>query len=422
MLTRTTNMIFTKPFIDSIQFTDPSKPAFYWDSEVAGFGLKVGGKSKSYIFQGRVGKKTIRIKIGDVKNWKLKEAKDQARKYAVQCNEGINPQHEKTKRINESEQKDAFIKKQNIKFHEAWKIYLAEHESKWRPRSYQDHLEMSRGGYDQSTDRTYKPQPIYELLNIKLSDLNRDLFSDWLQRNNQFRATSTSKSYRLIRAFLNWCEGEEQFSGVIPKDSYLAKKVKKDVQKIKAKKDCLLKEQLKLWFEEVQKIKNKRMAFILQFGLITGARKTEILELKWQYIDFKWKTIHLKDKNEDDGRTIPMTNYIEQLLKELKKLKDSDLPFVLSSRSETGHIVNPYKELAKVKQTLQLKISIHGLRRSFETLSGWIDLPKGVTHQISGHAADTITEKHYTVRPMDMLRMHMQGYEDWLLAHAEFKN
>src|SRR5690606_17413173 len=140
MLTRTTNMIFTKPFIDSIQFTDPSKPAFYWDSEVAGFGLKVGGKSKSYIFQGRVGKKTIRIKIGDVKNWKLKEAKDQARKYAVQCNEGINPQHEKTKRINESEQKDAFIKKQNIKFHEAWKIYLAEHESKWRPRSYQDHL------------------------------------------------------------------------------------------------------------------------------------------------------------------------------------------------------------------------------------------------------------------------------------------
>jgi integrase len=68
---------------------------------------------------------------------------------------------------------------------------------------------------------------------------------------------------------------------------------------------------------------------------------------------------------------------------------------------------------------LHINITIHGLRRSFETLSGWIELPKGVvTHQINGHKADSITEKHYTVRPMDMLRMHMQGYENWILDVA----
>ena len=113
-----------------------------------------------------------------------------------------------------------------------------------------------------------------------------------------------------------------------------------------------------------------------------------------------------------------MTKYIEINLKKLKRSSNSIFVFS-SNKSETGHIVNPYKELEKIRTTLRINITIHGLRRSFETLSGWIDLPKGVTHQISGHAADSITEKHYIVRPMDMLRMHMQGYEDWILENAE---
>ena len=156
----------------------------------------------------------------------------------------------------------------------------------------------------------------------------------------------------------------------------------------------------------------------MNFALITGARKNEILALKWTDIDFKWKTIKLNDKVEDAGRVIPLTEYIESNLKQLKKSSDSI--FVFSSYlSESGQIVNPYKDFYKARDNLQIDITIHGLRRSFETLSGWIDLPKGITHQISGHKADSITEKHYTVRPMDMLRMHMQGYENWILEEAK---
>ncbi|MCJ9253878.1 tyrosine-type recombinase/integrase [Acinetobacter baumannii] len=410
-------MKLTKPFIDSLEFTDPSKPEFYWDGEVSGFGVKVSSKSKSYVFQGRVGRKTIRVKIGDVKNWKLKDAKDQAKKFTVLCNEGINPLQEKAKKIIEAEEHDISLKKQNIKFKEAWNVYLSENKSKWRERSYQDHVEMSRGGVDLSTNKIYKPQPIYELLDIKLSELTKDVFVEWLERNNEFRKTSTSKSYRLVRAFLNWCEQEKLYSNIIPTDSYSSKKVKRGVQKTKAKNDCLLKEQLKPWFDEVLNIENKKIAVILIFALLTGARKNEILTLEWKDIDFKWKTIKLKDKVMDEGRVIPLTRYIETNLLELQRNQDSIYVFS-SSKSETGHIVNPYKELEKIRKNLRIQITIHGLRRSFETLSGWIQLPKGVTHQITGHKADSITEKHYTVRPIDMLRMHMQGYEDWLLEKA----
>lgn len=413
-------MKLTKPFIDSLNYTDPSKPEFYWDSEISGFGIKIGARSKSYVFQGRVGRKTLRIKIGDVKNWKLKEAKDQAKEFAVICNNGINPLHEKAKRISEAEQKDAFNKKQNIKFSEAWEVYLAENKSGWSERSYKDHIEMSRGGLDPSKNKIYKPQPISELLELKLSELTQELFTDWLHRNNSFRKTSTSKSFRLVRAFLNWCKEDKRYSNLAPEDSYESKKVKKDVQKTRAKKDCLLKEQLKPWFEEILKIENKKLGFIFVFALLTGARKNEVLTLEWKNLDFRWKTIHLRDKVNNDGRIIPMTKYIEYILKELRKIKDSTYVFS-STKSETGHIVNPYKELNKIRKSLHINITIHGLRRSFETLSGWIELPKGVTHQVSGHAADTLTEKHYVVRPLDMLRMYLQGYEDWLLEVSEVK-
>jgi len=414
-------MILTKSYIDSLKLTDPSKPDFYWDSEISGFGVKVGSRSKSYIFQGRVGRKTVRIKIGDVKNWKLKDAKDQANKFAVLCNDGINPLQEKAKRISQAEQQDTLLKKQNIKFIEGWGIYLLENRSKWRDRSYQDHIEMARGGFDSLTNKTYKPQPIYELLDLKLSELTKDFFIDWVERNNSFRKTSTSKSYRLVRAFLNWCEEDSRFSSIIPKDSYSSKKVKRDVQKTKAKRDCLLREQLSPWFKEILKIENKKIAYIFIFALLTGARKNEILTLKWENIDFKWKTILLNDKVNIEGRTIPMTKYIENRLKILKRNNESIYVFS-SEKSETGHIVNPYKELEKIRKSLNIDITIHGLRRSFETLSGWVDLPKGVTHQVSGHAADSITEKHYTVRPIDMLRMHLQGYEDWILENANIPN
>ena len=410
-------MNLTKPKIEKLPFTDPSTPAFYWDDVISGFGVKVGARSKTYIFQGRVGRKSIRIKIANVNDMRLDEAKEKAKKYAVQCNEGINPLHEKAKKISAADQHDLVIKKQNIRFREAWEVYLAENKPNWRERSYKDHIDMARGGRDPINNKEYKPQPIFELLDLKLSELTRDVFIDWILKNAD-RNTSLLKSFRLTRAFLNWCEDDERYCEIIPKDSYNSKRVKKLLPKPQAKKDCLLKEQLEPWFKEMSKIKNEKVSFLFNFSLITGARKNEILALKWTDIDFKWKTIKLNDKVEDTGRIIPLTEYIETNLKKLRKSSDSIFVFS-SDTSESGQIVNPYKDFYKARDNLQIDITIHGLRRSFETLSGWINLPKGITHQISGHKADSITERHYTVRPMDMLRMHMQSYENWILEEAK---
>lgn len=43
----------------------------------------------------------------------------------------------------------------------------------------------------------------------------------------------------------------------------------------------------------------------LQALLTTGARREELLALRWQDVDFKWKTLTIRDKAEGQ-RVIPL--------------------------------------------------------------------------------------------------------------------
>ena len=63
-------------------------------------------------------------------------------------------------------------------------------------------------------------------------------------------------------------------------------------------------------------------------------------------------------------------------------------------------------------------LSIHGLRRSFGTLAEWVECPAGVSAQIMGHKPSATAEKHYRVRPLDLLRMWHTKIEDWILEQA----
>jgi integrase len=63
-------------------------------------------------------------------------------------------------------------------------------------------------------------------------------------------------------------------------------------------------------------------------------------------------------------------------------------------------------------------LTIHGLRRSFGTLSEWIECLVGVVAQIQGHKPFALAEKHYRRRPLDLLRLWHTKLEGWILEQA----
>jgi integrase len=66
-------------------------------------------------------------------------------------------------------------------------------------------------------------------------------------------------------------------------------------------------------------------------------------------------------------------------------------------------------------------VSLHGLRRSFGTLSEWVECPIGVVAQIQGHRPSAIAEKHYRRRPLDLLRMWHDRIESWMLEQGRIE-
>jgi integrase len=63
-------------------------------------------------------------------------------------------------------------------------------------------------------------------------------------------------------------------------------------------------------------------------------------------------------------------------------------------------------------------LTLHGLRRSFKSLTEWLEVPVGVVAQIQGHKPSATAEKHYTVRPLELLALHHERIEAWILEQA----
>ncbi|CAE6495483.1 hypothetical protein NMYAN_140012 [Nitrosomonas nitrosa] len=54
---------------------------------------------------------------------------------------------------------------------------------------------------------------------------------------------------------------------------------------------------------------------------------------------------------------------------------------------------------------LNIDLSIHGLQRSFASLSEWVETPAGIAAQIQGHKPQDVRGKRYIRRLLILLRM-----------------
>ena len=292
-----------------------------------------------------------------------------------------------------------------------------------RPRSaryIQDHETLAApGGVAKLRGKGLTVQgPLYELMKYPLQELSDTVVAEWLNREVQIRPSCAAHAYRLLRAFLGWLEQSEDYQGLIDKSVCASQKVRAQLPASLSKDDCLQREQLVVWFRIVSALPNPIMSAYLQSLLLTGARREELAMLKWADIDFKWGSMSIRDKI-DGVRTIPLTPYVSYLLSTLPRRNQ----WVFSSlNSKSGRIVEPTKthKKALVKAGIP-HVSVHGLRRSFGTLSEWVECPTGVVAQIMGHKPSAIAEKHYRRRPLDLLRMWHTKIENWMLEQAEIQ-
>jgi len=410
----------TAGLIDRMACAAGKQQGFLRDSRVPGLRVRVtAAGAKSFVFEAKLNRQTIRLTIGDVRTWSIDQARTESRRLAVMLDGGHDPRVVARDAQKAASDERAMAEAHAVPVAVVWVEYLTARRARWGERHYREHLLLaSAGGVQSNRARggVTAPGILHPFMEMPLSSLTSPTIEEWAEREALIRPAAARLAWRCLKAFLGWCSEQSRYAPVMSgANPAKTKKVREFLGKPGVKQDTLLKEQLPSWFEAVRNINNPVISAYLQTLLLTGARAGELLGLRWEDINLKWRGLTIRDKIEGT-RVISLTPYVAQLLGALPRRNE----FVFSSSaSVSGTVViprNPHNDACRVAGIEHL--TVHGLRRSFKSLTEWLEVPVGVVAQLQGHKPSATAEKHYTVRPLDLLRVHHEHIEEWILEQA----
>jgi len=409
---------FTAERVKSYQCEPGKQQTIHWDAKMPGLGLRVTQSgTRTYVFESRLFGKTLRITIGDPRNWDLSKARAEAGRLKTLIDQGLDPRELKAKAQAEHEAKAAAEVARAVTVGEAWAAYLEDRRPHWGERHYQDHVKKAQAGGQPAIRGTRGrgetiAGPLYPLMSLKLCELDPPTLETWAAREVTARQTSAQLAWRLLKAFFAWCSEHSTFASVVQRNPAKTKKIRELLGPAGVKQDALQREQLTAWFSAVRQVFNPVTSAYLQILLLTGARPGEVLKMRWEDVDVKWKGLTIRDKVEGT-RVIPLTPYVTYLLTSLPRRSE----WVFSSSSidpdkVAKPISKPHQVHEKVCKVAGIAgLTLHGLRRSFASLTEWLECPAGVVAQIMGHKPSATAEKHYKVRRLDVLRPFHENIE-----------
>ena len=429
--------------------------AFLRDAQGNGLRVRVTptGK-KTFVFEQSLSNQTIRRSIGEVSAWSIADAHAEAKRLSVLLDAGTDPREldreqaeardaAKAAAVERAAVASALAVAHATTARETWDAYMAERAPHWGERHLDDHkVKSAPGGVPGLRGKVLQPGILVPLLALPLRALDAATIEAWAAREGKTRPTVARLAWRLLKAFLAWCAEHPVYSGIVTdRNPAKSKKAREHLGRAGVKSDALQREQLPAWFAAVRDVRNPVVAAYLQAVLLTGARPGEVLAMKWDDINTKWKGLTIRDKVEGE-RTVPLTPYVASLLAALPRRNDwvfssatatsADLKQInrraayharrgtqAPSTERSGIVARPNELHARACAVAGLEgLTLHGLRRSFKSLTEWLDIPAGVVAQLMGHKPSATAERHYTVRPLDLLRVHHERVESWILKEA----
>jgi integrase len=133
-------------------------------------------------------------------------------------------------------------------------------------------------------------------------------------------------------------------------------------------------DELKRFFEALVQEPNEAMRDFFMLSLLTGARRANVLAMRWSEISFERKEWQIPRTKNGDPQTITLTDEAIQVLKERKSMNDeldkhAQSQFVFPGEGKTGHLAEPCKGWLRTLERAGLEdLRIHDLRR---TLGSW---------------------------------------------------
>jgi integrase len=411
---------FTAERVARFECEPGKQQSIYWDGKTPGLGLRVTkAGAKSFIFEAWLHGKSLRVTIGDTRTWSIGKAQAEATSLKTLTDQGIDPRQQAAEQRAKVEAEQADAKSKTALVADAWTAYLAHHKKRWGARHMTDHLNLSQAGGEprKRGNKLTVAGVLRPLLNMRMADISAAVLIDWQAKEAETRANNARQGFEMFRAFWRWCASRPEYAANVDTAAVENKDLRAEVPSRKSKRfDVLERAQLPAWFAAVRGLGNPVISAYLQGLLLTGARREELAGLRWEDVDFKWGSVWVKDKVAEEGRKIPLTPYLADLLANLPRRNQ----WVFSSpAAATGRLAEPRITHNRALSVAGLShVTLHGLRRTFASLAEWVEMPRGIVAQIMGHAPNATAEKHYINRPLELLAVWHGKYEAWILEQA----
>ncbi len=426
-LTQRTSL--TAGAIERLTCPPGKQQAFLRDSEAPGLRVRVtAAGAKSYVYEAKLNRNTIRLTIGDVKLWSIEQARTEARRLAVLLDQGSDPRELEREALAAKEAKRQQEQAQAVTVGDLWPIYLIEGRPKrkdaFKPRYLADLQNMAAPGGEKKKrgQGLTRPGPLYPLLALRLSQVNEDTLKDWHDREALAGKHQAARALMMFRGFMRWASAKSEYRPLVDLNAGKASAILDSLPSIPESRrtDALETAQVEGWWQGVLQLPNPTASAYLRALLLTGSRREELAALKWDDIDFRWRKLTLADK-VGTTRTVPLSPYLGQLLAGLPRKKDEDgqlVPYVFASAGKAGRIVDARASHQKALQSAGIgHLTLHGLRRSFALLGEAAGAPAGAIAQVMGHRPSA-TAEGYKPRSVDALRPYLERVESFILELA----
>lgn len=375
---------FNKSNINKVEALE--KRVEYQDVLIPELRLRVSEKgTKSFCVYKRLpGSKPVRVTIGKYPAVAPEQAKIKARKILASLVDGVNPNDQK--RIN-------YLRR--ITLEDAYKAYVNNRNLK----------EKTEYGYD-----TVMKNQLGSIATTAINEIDRETIYK-IHRNATAKG-QVDLAMRLLRAVFNFARNEyldENNRPLFPDNPVEVLSHRRQWNNAPRRNTHLRQNEIPRFLEALDEVKEVEtytgisICNALLFALLTGLRRSEILDLKWQDInhDSEYFTI------QDPKNSLPLELPITPLVKNLFKIQEDRAlsVYVFGADNEFGQIKEPKKVVTKVKKLCKADCNFHDLRRTFATTAEHLDIGTYKLKRMMNHASgrDDVTAG-YTILTAETLR------------------
>jgi integrase len=371
----------------------------YYDDKLKGFGLRItSGGAKTFFVEKLVKRKLRRIKIGRYGELTAEQARKQAQILLGQIAQGIDPLAEKRA-----------DKMRQVTLKEVMADYLKARKS-LKPKTLYDYQRVLAIAF-----ANWKNKPLISITKDKVAKHHEELGQE---RGHAY----ANLAMRLLRALFNFAAG--QYEDSEGKSLITDNPVKRLSQtrawyRVERRQTFIKAHELASWYSGVQNLKNETLRDYLLLILFTGLRRQEAAKLDWRQVDLKAKTLKVTDTKNKEAHTLPLSDYLYDMLSNRKKNAVGN--YVFASSSESGYIVEPRKQMAKVIKETEIQFTVHDLRRTFITIAESLDIPAYALKRLLNHKMTSDVTAGYIILDVERLRKPMQMVTDHLLLQMGLK-